>query len=145
MLSGQALLLSSLPTLISFSISPIEPHADPSSALRGTFVPLTHPTTTANALEANEENGCNGTSAQVWDPLTGEWHSTFQTIDGESHSIDMFYLNLVDGVNELWVTEIESWMAPSLYNQLQYNYVKLSVTCPDDNTVVDSCVTFKPT
>lgn len=57
----------------------------------------------------------------------------------------MFYLNEVDGVNELWVTEIEDWMAPSLYNQLQYNYVKLSITCPEENVVTDSCVIFKPT
>ncbi|CAN0093763.1 unnamed protein product, partial [Pylaiella littoralis] len=99
----------------------------------------------ANALEENEESGCTGTSAQFWNRATGEWSSTFETIDGESHDIDMFYLNLVDGYNELWVTEIESWMAPSLYVQLQYNYVKLNVTCPAGNTVVDSCVMFEPT
>lgn len=96
-------------------------------------------------MEENEESGCTGTSAQFWNRATGEWSSTFETIDGESHDIDMFYLNLVDGYNELWVTEIESWMAPSLYVQLQYNYVKLNVTCPAGNTVVDSCVMFEPT
>ncbi|CAM9948309.1 unnamed protein product [Ectocarpus sp. 6 AP-2014] len=100
---------------------------------------------TENALEENEERGCTGSSAQFWDPKNGEWRSTFETIDGESHDLDMFYMSLVDGVNELWVTEIESWMAPSLYNQLQYNYVKLILTCPEDNVVVDSCVIFEPT
>lgn len=100
---------------------------------------------TENALEENEERGCTGSSAQFWDPKNGEWRSTFETIDGESHDLDMFYMSLVDGVNELWVTEIESWMAPSLYNQLQHNYVKLILTCPEDNVVVDSCVIFEPT
>lgn len=83
--------------------------------------------------------------AEFWDPRDGEWRSTFETIDGQSHDLDMFYLNLVDGVNELWVTEIQAWMAPSLYNQLQYNYVKLTVTCLAENVVVDSCVIFRPT
>lgn len=93
----------------------------------------------------NEENGCTGAVSEFWDPRLGVWLSAFQTLDGESHDVDMFYLNIVDGINELWVTEIESWMAPSLYNQLQHNYVKLTVTCPADNVVVESCVIFKPT
>eukprot|EP00752_Nemacystus_decipiens_P017637 g15808.t1 len=98
-----------------------------------------------NALTANEETACTSSLAQSWDPRTGTWRDTFQTLDSESHDIDMFYLNQVDGMNELWVTEIESWMAPSLYNQLQYNYVKLSITCPEENVVTESCVIFKPT
>lgn len=55
----------------------------------------------------------------------------------------MFFMKEVDGSNELWVTEIQSWMAPSLYNQLQYRYVRLNLTCPA-STVVDSCVIFEP-
>eukprot|EP00903_Cladosiphon_okamuranus_P017428 g16052.t1 len=99
-----------------------------------------------NALASNQETACTGGLAQAWDPRTGEWRSTFETLDSQSHDIDMFYLNQVDdGMNELWVTEIEDWMAPSLYNQLQYNYVKLSITCPDENVVTESCVIFMPT
>lgn len=86
---------------------------------------------------------CTGNTSEFWDPRTGVWQSTFDTIDGESHDIDMFYMNVVDGVNELWVTEIESWMAASLYNQLQYNYVKLNLTCPS-STQVNSCIIFEP-
>ena len=103
------------------------------------------PLVTENAMEANAERNCTANSAQFWDPRTGVWRSTFQTVDGESHDVDMFFLNLTDGANELWVTEIESWMAPSLYNQLQYNYVKLDITCPEENVVVNSCAIFKPT
>lgn len=103
------------------------------------------PPATENALDSNEETACTSGLAQFWDPRTGNWRSTFETLDSESHDIDMFYLNQVDGMNELWATEIESWMAPSLYNQLQYNYVKLNITCPEENVVTDSCVIFKPT
>lgn len=79
----------------------------------------------------------------MWDATTGEWVSTFYTLDEQTHDLNMFYMEEVDGMNELWVTEIEEWMAPSLYNQLQYNYVKLSLECPS-STVVESCVIFKP-
>ena len=103
------------------------------------------PTGTENVREANAENDCTANSAQYWDSATGVWRSTFETVDGESREIDMFFLNLTDGMNELWVTEIESWAAPSLYTQLQDNYVKLDITCPDENVVVNSCAMFKTT
>lgn len=103
------------------------------------------PPAAETAKEENAESSCTGNTAHFWDPRTGAWRSTFDTVDGESHDIDMFALNLTDGANELWVTEIESWMAPSLYNQLQYNYVKLDITCPAENVVQESCVIFKPT
>lgn len=100
---------------------------------------------TETAKEANAEINCTGNTAHFWDPRAGEWRSTFETVDGESHDIDMFSLNLTDGANELWVKEIESWMAPSLYNQLQYNYVKLDIACPEENVIQESCVIFEPT
>lgn len=79
----------------------------------------------------------------MWDANTGEWVSTFFTYDEQTHDIDMFYMQEVDGMHELWVTEIGEWMAPSLYNQLQFNYVKLTLDCPS-STKVDSCVIFEP-
>lgn len=57
--------------------------------------------------------------------------------------VDMFFMQEVDGRNELWVESIEDWMAPSLYNQLQYTYVKLNLTCPS-STETRSCIIFEP-
>lgn len=94
-------------------------------------------------LTLDDESDCTGSTSEVWDARTGEWVSTFFTFDEETHDIDMFYMQEVDGMNELWVTEIEEWMAPSLYNQLQFNYVKLTLDCPS-STKVDSCVIFEP-
>lgn len=94
-------------------------------------------------LELDAESDCTGSTSEVWDASIGEWVSTFYTLDEETHDIDMFYMQEVNGMNELWVTEIKDWMAPSLYNQLQYNYVKLNLECPS-STVVESCVIFEP-
>lgn len=94
-------------------------------------------------LELDAESDCTGSISEVWDAKTGEWVSTFYTLDEETHDIDMFYMKEENGMNELWVTEIDQWMAPSLYNQLQYNYVKLNLECPS-STVVESCVIFEP-
>ena len=108
-------------------------------------VQLRAPTGTEQLLEQNSENTCTANSAQYWDSEAGVWRSTFETIDGESHAIDMFVLNLTNGMNELWVTEIDSSVAPSLYTQLQDNYVKLNISCPDENVVENSCTMFKTT
>lgn len=74
---------------------------------------------------------------------SGKWTDTYRTLDGVSHPLDMFFMNEVDDKNELWVKSIGSWMAPSLYNQLHYNYVRLNLTCPS-STKKTSCLIFQP-
>lgn len=94
-------------------------------------------------MSLDDEVDCTGNISEYWNVKTGEWTSTYETVDGESHAIDMFYMQEVDDNNELWVDSIASWMAPSLYNQLLYTYVKLNLTCPS-STQTSSCVLFKP-
>lgn len=129
----------------SIHVRPTQSPTIPSPTFRSPSVSTTITTTDVGRrrLELDAESDCTGSTSEVWDATTGEWVSTFYTLDEQTHNLDMFYMEEVDGMNELWVTEIEEWMAPSLYNQLQYNYVKLSLECPS-STVVESCVIFKP-
>lgn len=94
------------------------------------------------ALEA--ESDCQGNYSEYWDVKTGSWRDTYETLDGESHILDMFFMQEVEEKNELWVTALEDWMAPSLYNQLQNTYVRLNLTCPSFSEP-QSCVLFQPT
>lgn len=75
---------------------------------------------------------------------TGTWKDTYDTKDGESHPIDMFYTLEVDDKNELWVMPLIDWMAPSLYIYLQNTYVRMNLTCTD-SSMLNSCVLFRPT
>lgn len=86
---------------------------------------------------------CTGYASEVWNTITGKWKQTFETIDGTSHGIDIFFVEETGGSSQLGVTKIEDWMAPSIYNQLQFNYVKIKLTCPS-SVQVDSCVIFSP-
>ncbi|CAN0412459.1 unnamed protein product, partial [Discosporangium mesarthrocarpum] len=86
---------------------------------------------------------CYGDVSQYWDSSTGEWVEEFTTLDGTSHPINMFYAQEIDGGMELWAKEIENWMAPDLYDQLAFRYVRLNLTCPS-SPVQESCVVFEP-
>ncbi|CAM9694435.1 unnamed protein product [Choristocarpus tenellus] len=89
------------------------------------------------------DSSCSGGSAEYWNAKDGVWVSEFVTDDGSSFPLDMFHVQEVNGTAELWIDEIETWMAPSLYDQLQFNYVRLDMTCPSSPQPT-SCVIFKP-
>lgn len=95
-------------------------------------------------LALDSESDCQGDYSEYWDVKTGSWRETYETLGGESHPLDMFFMQEVEDKNELWVTAIEDWMAPSLYNQLQNTYVRLNLTCPAFSKP-QSCLLFQPT
>ncbi|CAM9761712.1 unnamed protein product [Discosporangium mesarthrocarpum] len=80
----------------------------------------------------------------MWDVRSEAWVDTY-TLDNETAlPLDMFYAQEVaGGTMELYVKEIENWMAPTLYDRLQFNYMRLNLTCPA-SLEPDSCVLFKP-